>query len=321
MSDTRPGQPPASESPVRRVAVVGAGLIGSSWAALFLARGLEVVATDPAPGAEAAMRKTIGQTWPVLAQLGLAPGASPSRLQFNPDLTGAVAGADFIQESGPEREEFKIKLFAELDRLLPATTLIASSSSGLTMSAIQSGCRHPERCLIGHPFNPPHLIPLVELVGGRATAPAALDRADRFYTSLGKHTIRVRKEMAGHVANRLQAALWREAVHLVNEGVVSVADVDAAVSWGPGLRWGLMGPNLILHLGGGQGGMAHFMDHLSGPFSKWWADLGEPVLTPELKAQLIAGVLEEAAGRSIDTLARQRDEALIRLLLLRQAMA
>ncbi len=302
------------EEPIQRVAVVGTGLIGSSWAALFLAHGLDVTATDPAVDAERTLRNYVQRVWPTLTSLGLAAGASLDRLKFNRDLAAGVSGAQFVQENGPEQEDFKIRLFAELDRLLPESTLLASSSSGCTMSTIQSGCRHPERCVIGHPFNPPHLIPLVELVGGRATAPEAIDRADVFYTRLGKRTIRLNKEMPGHVANRLQAALWREAVHLVAEGVVSVADVDTAVSSGPGLRWALMGPHMNLHLGGGQGGMAHFMDHLSGPFTRWWADLGEPVLTPELKAAIIRGVLEEAAGRSIDTLAKNRDDALVRLL-------
>ena len=303
---------------MKRVAVVGAGLIGSSWAALFLARGLDVVATDTAPAAERGLRDYVAAAWPALAQLGLAPGASPDRLRFTTDLAAAVAGVDFVQENGPEREDFKVRMFAELDRLLPVHVILASSSSGLTMSSIQSGCSHPERCVIGHPFNPPHLLPLVELVAGRSTSSETVERADRFYTALGKRTIRLHKEVPGHVANRLQAALWREAVHLVAEGVASVSDVDAAVSWGPGLRWGIMGPHLILHLGGGQGGMAHFMEHLAGPFSRWWEDLGEPVLTPELKARIIQGVLDEAGGRSIAELARQRDEVLLGLLALRQ---
>lgn len=304
---------------IQKVTIVGTGLIGASWAALFLSRGLDVVATDPAEGAGALLQNYIEKVWPDLIQLGLAPGADRNRLHFTTDLETALNGTHFVQENGPEREDFKIKLFAELDRLLPPSVIIASSSSGLTMSTIQSACVHPGRCVIGHPFNPPHLIPLVEVVGGKATSDATLDRTEQFYTRLGKKAIRVHKEVAGHVANRLQAALWREAVHLVNEGVVSVADVDAAVSWGPGLRWGLMGPHMILHLGGGQGGMPHFMNHLSGPFTQWWADLGEPALTADVKAKIITGVLDEAAGRSIDELARQRDKGLLQLIALRKA--
>ena len=300
--------------PIRRIAVVGTGLIGSSWAALFLARGLDVVATDPAPGAEERLRTFVDQAWPVLLRLGLSEGASRERLSFTPDLASAVAGADFVQESGPEREDLKLRLFAQLDAATPPEVIIASSTSGFTMSTLQRDCQHPERCVIGHPFNPPHLMPLVEVVGGKATSSATVERATAFYTDLGKRAIRVHKEVPGHVANRLQAALWREAVHLVAEGVVSVSDVDAAVTAGPGLRWALMGPNLIFHLGGGPGGIEHFMDHLAGPFSTWWQDLGNPTLTPALKETLIRGVHEEAAGRSIRSLTRQRDEALVDLL-------
>jgi 3-hydroxyacyl-CoA dehydrogenase len=310
-----------TDVPIRRVAIVGTGLIGSSWAAHFLAHGLDVTATDPRPGAADELKRYVDRVWPVLTQLGLAPGAAPGRLRFSADLKSAVTGADFVQENGPERIEFKAGLFGEMDALVPPTVILASSSSGLTMSAIQAGCRHPERCVIGHPFNPPHLIPLVEVVAGRSTAPETVARAETFYTQMGKRTIRLNKEVAGHVANRLQAALWREAVHLVAEGVVSVADVDAAVSCGPGLRWGVMGPNLIFHLGGGQGGMAHFMHHLAGPISRWWQDLGQPVLSPEIQQMIIRGVEQEAAGRSIVELERQRDQAIIGLLALRKDLA
>jgi 3-hydroxyacyl-CoA dehydrogenase len=307
-----------SQSEIKQVAVVGTGLIGSSWTALFLARGLSVSATDPAPQAERELRAYVARVWPVLQEIGLSPGASLDRLTFSPDLKTAVAGADFVQENGPEREDYKVKMFADLDAALPPEVILASSTSGITMSTIQRGCRHPARCVIGHPFNPPHLIPLVEVVGGAATSVGTMERAEAFYTRLGKRTIRLHKEVPGHVANRLQAALWREAVHLVNEGVVSVADVDAAVSWGPGLRWGAMGPNLIFHLGGGKGGIEHFMNHLSGPFAAWWEDLGRPVLTPELKAKIIQGVHDEAAGRSLTELAAERDKVVQGLLALRR---
>lgn len=307
-----------SPSEINRVAVVGTGLIGSSWTALFLARGLSVSATDPAPNAERELRAYVERVWPVLQEIGLSPGASPERLTFSADLKTAVAGVDFVQENGPERADYKVKMFAELDAALPPEVILATSTSGLTMSEIQAQCRHPARCVIGHPFNPPHLIPLVEVVGGAATSADALVRAEQFYTRLGKRTIRLHKEVPGHVANRLQAALWREAAHLVNEGVVSVADVDAAVSWGPGLRWGAMGPNLIFHLGGGKGGIEHFMNHLSGPFASWWEHLGQPKLTPELKEKIIQGVHAEAAGRSLAELAAERDKVVLGLLALRK---
>ncbi len=301
-------------SPVRTVAIVGAGLIGSSWAAFFLAHGFEVIATDPAPGAEERLRAFVDRAWPALETLGISAGASRERLRFNADLAAAVQGADFIQENGPEVLAAKRALLQAITTAARPEAIIASSTSGFTMSALQEGCTHPERCVIGHPFNPPHLMPLVEVVGGKLTSAAVVDRALAFYTSLGKRAIRLNREVPGHVANRLQAALWREAVHLVAEGVASVADVDAAVTAGPGARWALMGPNLILHLGGGAGGIHHFMNHLSGPFTTWWKDLGNPELTPELRERLIAGVLEEANGRSIAELAAQRDAGLLAVL-------
>src|ERR1700688_73903 len=218
----------SNNKPIHRVAIIGTGVIGASWTALFLANGLEVVATDVAPNAEAALKRFVEAAWPALERLGLAPGASQSKLTFTADLLAAVKGADLVQENGPERIDFKKKLYGQLDELLPADVIIASSSSGLTMSEIQSGCpSHPERCVIGHPFNPPHLVPLVEIVGGAKTSEATIRRASEFYTALGKQAIRLHKEVPGHVANRLQAALAREVYYLVGEGVVSVADVDS----------------------------------------------------------------------------------------------
>jgi 3-hydroxyacyl-CoA dehydrogenase len=303
---------------IKRVAVIGTGVIGASWTALFLAKGLSVVATDVAPGAEGRLRQYVDEAWPALETLGLAPGASRSNLKFTEELAQAVAGAELVQENGPERIDFKKNLYGQLDGLLPPTAIIASSSSGLTMSEIQSGCpAHPERCVIGHPFNPPHLIPLVEIVGGKKTSDDTIRRVSDFYTSLGKRTIRLHKEVPGHVANRLQAALWREIVHLISEGVVNVADADTAVCWGPGLRWGVMGPTLLFHLGGGQGGIEHFFDQFTGPMTAWWKVLGNPQLTAEVRRTVVAGVLQEAGTRSLDALAAQRDEVLLGLLKLR----
>jgi len=293
-------------------------VIGASWAALYLARGLDVVATDPAPNAEANLRCYIDAAWPELEALGLSPNASLKHLDFASDLKSAVAKADFVQENGPERPDFKIKLFADLDEATQLDSIIASSSSGLTMSTIQSGCRHPERCVIGHPFNPPHVIPLVEVVGGAKTSRETIQRTLSFYKSIGKKPIHVRKEVVGHVANRLQAAIYREVVYLIEQGVLDVADSDTAVCWGPGLRWGVMGPNLLFHLGGGQGGIQHFMEHLSGPVSVWWKDLGKLTeFTPAIKQTIIDGVLQEAGARSIEQLEKERDEVLLGLLNLR----
>jgi carnitine 3-dehydrogenase len=299
----------------KRVSVVGAGTIGASWAAIFLARGYEVAATDPAPQGEAFARHFIDNAWPTLEKLGLvAKDASTKAFSFHPDVAAAVKGAEFVQESGPERENLKIELLAAIDAALPSDVVIASSSSGLLISRIIAKCKHPERCVIGHPFNPPHLIPLVEVVGGAKTSPAAIAAAMEFYRALGKHPIHIKKEMKAHVANRLQSALWREAIHLVAEGVVSVADVDAAIAYGPGLRWALMGPHLTFHLAGGEGGMTHFMDHLAAANQEWMDDLGNPKLTPHVQKTIIDGVAQEAGSRSIADLQRWRDRKLIDIL-------
>ncbi len=299
---------------VRRVAVIGAGTIGASWTAWFLSRGLEVVASDPSPGAPALIRRMVENAWPGLAQLGATPGADPGNWRFEPDPVRAVQGADFVQESAPERLDVKQPLLAAIDAVLPADVVIASSTSGLLASQLSATCAHPERVVIGHPFNPPHLIPLVEVVGGAKASPEAVAAAMDFYRTIGKHPIALAKEVPGHLANRLQAALWREAVHLVAEGVATVADVDAAISEGPGLRWALMGPHLTFHLAGGEGGMQHFLNHLLPAMRGWWADLGRPDVDAALGAALVAGVAEEAGGRDVRALAAARDAALLRIL-------
>jgi 3-hydroxyacyl-CoA dehydrogenase len=233
-------------------------------------------------------------------------------------LPTAVRGADLVQENGPERIDFKKKLYGQLDDLLPPDVIIASSSSGLTMSEIQSGAKsHPERCVIAHPFNPPHLVPLVEIVGGTKTSEDTIERASKFFTSIGKKTVRLRKEVPGHVANRLQAALAREVYHLVADGVVSAADVDAALCWGPGLRWGIMGNMMLNHLGGGEGGIEHFFQQFTGPMTAWWKVLGQPQLTPEVQKKLIDSVHAEVGSRSVDELAAERDEMLLGIIELR----
>jgi carnitine 3-dehydrogenase len=312
----------SNSNEVRKITVVGTGVIGASWTALYLARGFNVVATDPAPNAEADLRRYVDAAWKALEVLGLSPNASRDHLEFTRDMKRALADADFVQESGPERPDFKIKLFAEIDAATPPDSVIASSSSGLTMSIIQSACKHPERCVIGHPFNPPHMIPLVEVVAGAKTSPETVHRALEFYRSIGKKAIHVRKEMVGHVANRIQGALYREVVYLIEQGVLDVADADAAVSWGPGLRWGVMGPNMLFHLGGGQGGIQHFMDHLSGPISTWWKDLGTITeFTPEIRQTIISGVLKEAGSRPLEELQRERDTMLLELLAARANVA
>jgi 3-hydroxyacyl-CoA dehydrogenase len=304
----------SSNKAIRRIAIIGTGVIGASWTSLFLAKGLQVVATDIAPNAEGSLKKFVESAWPALKRLGLSPGASQSNLKFTAALPQAIAGADLVQENGPERIDFKQKLYRQLDELLPPDVIIASSSSGLKMSDIQSGAAsHPERCVIAHPFNPPHLIPLVEIVGGAKTSEATIQRAAEFYTSIGQRTVRLNKEMPGHVANRLQAALAREVYYLVADGVVSAADVDTALCWGPGLRWGVMGNMMLNHLGGGPGGIEHFFQQFTGPMTAWWKTLGSPVLTPEVQKKLIDSVHAEVGSRSVDELAAERDEILLGL--------
>ncbi len=302
---------------IRRIAVVGTGVIGASWAAQYLAHGFDVVATDPGPNAEANLRKYVGEAWEQLDAIGLSPGAARDRLSFTANMNDALAKADFVQENAPERPDFKIKLFADMDDATPADSLIASSSSGITPSVMQSKCKHPERILIGHPFNPPHIIPLVEVVGGTKTAPAAIKQAMAFYASIGKRPILLRKEIPGHVANRLQLALYKEVIYLIEQGVLSVADADAAVSWGPGLRWGIIGPNLQFHLGGGAGGIKHFLEGVFDGLLPVFNTLGNPRITPELKRTIADGVLLEAGNRSVEQLAKEENELLIALLRLR----
>jgi carnitine 3-dehydrogenase len=290
---------------MRTVAVVGTGVIGASWAALFLAHGLDVVATDPAPGAEERLRADV-------AAAGLD---ARGRLAFVRDVAEAVAGADFVQENGPERIDVKHALFAAMDAAARPDAVLASSSSGLLPSDIATACpAHPERVLVGHPFNPPHVLPLVEVVPGERTGDPAVETAMAFYTALGKKPIRLRHELPGHVANRLQAALWREAYSLVDRGVATVADIDAAIANGPGLRWALLGPFAVQHLSGGPGGIAHVLEHLGPPTEAWWRDMGDPSLTPELAAKVVAGVDAELDGTDQTELVTRRDAALRALL-------
>src|SRR6476619_58342 len=300
--------------PIRRIAIVGAGVIGASWAAEYLAHGFDVIATDPGPNAEANLRKYIDEAWKDLTNIGLSKGASRDRLTFMTDLKEALSKADFVQENGPERPDFKMKLYAEMDEVTPVDSLLASSSSGITPSVIQSKCKHPERILIGHPFNPPHIIPLVEVVGGTKTSPDAIRQALAFYAAIGKKPVHLKKELPGHVGNRLQAALYREVMNLIQQNVLSVEDADVAVSYGPGLRWGVMGPSLQWHLASGEGGIKHFMDHLMDPLVAMIKTLKSPDVTPELKQTIVAGVAREAGNRSVDELAEEENRQLLGLL-------
>jgi len=283
-----------------RVAVVGTGVIGASWARLFLAHGHDVVATDPAPGAEEQLRAAVGDA---------------DRLHFTGDPADAVASADFVQENGPERLDVKHGLLAVLDAAARPDVVIASSSSVLRPTDLARGAaEHPERVLVGHPFNPPHLVPLVEVVPGERTSEAAVEAATAFYASVGRSPLRLRAELPGHLANRLQAALWREAYSLVARGVATVADVDTAITEGPGLRWAALGPFAGQHVSGGAGGIAHVLEHLGPGTEALWADLGTVSHTPELVARITAQVDEALAGAGPDDLVARRD-AVIRAVL------
>ena len=299
---------------VRTVACVGAGVIGAGWAAYFLARGYDVVAWDPAPDAEDRLRHLVEAAWPALTELGLAEGAGMHRLRFSTHLGEAVADADFVQESAPEVLELKRRLLADIDAAAAPHVVISSSTSGFGMSDMQVDCTQPERTVVGHPFNPPYLIPLVEVVGGTATSPEVVAWTSEFFRSAGKSVITMQREVPGFVANRLQEALWREALHMVAAGEATVEQIDQSIVDGPGLRWPIQGPCLTFHLAGGQGGMAHMLDHFGPSLLSPWTRLVSTELTPGLREAMVEGTAREAAGRTIDELVQERDQGIIAIL-------
>ena len=268
------------------------------------------------------LRKYVDDAWSALAKAGLVmAGASREGLTFTASMPRALAGADFVQENAPERPEFKVKLFADMDDATPPHAILASSSSGIPMDVIQTGAKRPERCVIGHPFNPPHIVPLVEVVGGPKTSEEVIERTMSFYAAIGKKPIRLHKSLPGHAANRLQAALYKEMLSLIQRGVLSVQDADVAVSYGPGLRWGVMGQSLQWHLGGGAGGIHHFMEHLMPPLEGMMKDLQMPEVTSALKQTVVDGVAQEANCHSVEQLAKDENEVILALLALRQTAA
>ena len=304
----------AERQNVRRVGIVGTGVIGAGWAARCLARGLDVAAWDPAPDAEAKLRAAVDNAWPALSKLGLFPGASRERLSFAETLEAACGPADFVQDSAPEREALKRDLLTRIDRATAPDVIIGSSSSGLLPTAIQANCADPERVMIGHPFNPVYLLPLVEVVGGERTAPEAIERAQAFYREIGMHPLRVRHEIEGYLSDRLLEAMWREMLHLVNDGVATTDELDQAIRYGPGLRWALMGSNMIYHLAGGAGGMGAFMEQFGPALDLPWTKLKGPELNDRLVERLVEGTRAQAAGRSVAELERQRDDGLIAIM-------
>lgn len=302
---------PRSATAIQHVAIIGSGVIGAGWAARCLAHGLDVTAWDPGPGAEAALRSKIDNAWPALQRVGLAHGADPARLRFVTTLDDAVRAADFIQESAPEVEDVKRRLMAQIDAAARPDVIIGSSSSGLLPTRFQADCAHPERVLVGHPFNPVYLLPLVEVVAGEATSAGAVDLAIAFYRRIGMRPLRVRSEIPGYIADRLLEALWREILHMVADGVATTAELDDAIRFGPGLRWSFFGTCQIYHLAGGDAGMRHMLEQFGPALQLPWTHMEAPELTSTLIDRMVEGTLQQAGGRSIAELERFRDDALI----------
>ncbi|MBE1284401.1 MAG: 3-hydroxyacyl-CoA dehydrogenase [Rhodobacteraceae bacterium] len=298
-------------SEITHTACLGGGVIGASWTALFLASGRSVAVFDPAPDTERNVRDYVEMAWPTMTELGLTKAGNPDAVRFHTRAEDAVAGAGFVQENVPERLPIKHDTFARIEPVLDIDAVVASSASGLTLGQMQGGWQDPARFVLGHPFNPPHLIPLVEVMGNDRTGAGVVEKAEQFYESVGKVTIRVNKEVPGHVANRLQAALWREAIHLVTSGVASVEDVDKAVWAGPGLRWAAMGPTMLFNLGAGEGGLKSFCDHFTDTFNGWWDDLGQIHLDSAVAQTLIDGVQDEAQGQNPAELSAKRDALIL----------
>lgn len=299
---------------ITAVGIAGTGLIGAGWAARLLARGIDVIAYDPAPAAEARLKSAIETAWPSMLKLLPEKRAKEGRLTFTTDIEQMARGADFIQEAAPEREDLKIRLFNEIDKWARPHVIIASSSSGFLPTRLQLECSHPERVLIGHPFNPVYILPLVETVAGEKTAPEAMDRAGAFYESIGMHVLRLKKEIDGYICDRLQEALWREALHCLDRGVGTTADIDDAITHSAGLRWAFMGSFMTYHLAGGPGGMRHFMAQFDPTLELPWTDLKFPKWSDELTRKLVEGCEAQAQGNSVEEWEAKRDAVLVDLL-------
>src|SRR5271169_5303099 len=296
---------------VKTLGLLGTGVIGGGWAARALHFGLDVIAADVKPEMEDWIRGAVANAEPALGRLTVAPLPPKGKLSFTTDLAVMAQRADFIQENIPEQLPLKQRMLAEVSRHAAADVIIASSTSGLTPTDLQRDMLAPERFLVAHPFNPVYLLPLVELVGGEKTVQGTIDAAARFFTFIGMHPLQVRREVPGHLTDRLQEALWREILHLVNDGVATTGELDESIIYGPGLRWAGMGTNLIYHLAGGETGMRHML-HQFGPALKWpWTKLEAPELTETLIDKMVEGTQAQAAGRSIRELERLRDDYLV----------
>lgn len=300
---------------IKRVAIVGAGLIGAGWVAAFLARGYAVSVYDPSPDVADKVRKHVAAAWPAMRELGLTDADTPPALSFHDTLADAVADADFIQENLPERPELKQSIYTELGERTPADVIIASSTSSLPITSLQAHCKHPERCVLGHPFNPVHLMPLVEVGPGERTDPTAVDTAEALYISMRKRPIRVRREVFGHIANRLASAMFREAVSLVDQGYATVKDVDDAIRFGPAMKWAIQGQFTTFHTSGGDGGLAHFLPHFTPGIMNRWKTMTTPALDePALQAKLVAQMNDAHPTQTPAEIAKQQDALLFALL-------
>ena len=296
---------------VKSVACIGMGVIGCGWGSHFSGQGIQVHAWDPDSKSEELFKRTIEQAWPSMEKLGLASGASPDLVVFHKNIETAVENCSLVQESSPERLELKQKLLSTIDKACDTDCVIASSTSGYLVSDLALHCSvAPERIVVGHPFNPVYLLPLVELVAGPQTSSATMDRAEEIYSNSGKTVLRLEKEIDGFIADRLQEAMWREALHMVANGEATVEQLDLSITAGPGLRWALMGPMLTFHLAGGEGGMAHMLDHFGPSLQSPWTRLKAPKLTESLRNAVVDGCSEEADGRSVADLVLERDKGL-----------
>ncbi len=298
---------------INKVAVIGGGVIGGGWAARFMLRGIDVAVYDPDPKAAGKIEAVIANAERACARLGLDQARRGS-LTFTNSLQAAVEGADFVQENAPEREALKISILTEISEHTEGNTLIASSTSGLLPSRLQANCRHPERIVVGHPFNPVYLLPLVEICGGDQTSAATIKKAENFYSDLGMQPLIVGKEIDGFIADRLMEAMWREALHLVNDGVATTAEIDDAIIYGAGLRWAFMGPFLTFWLAGGEGGMRHFMEQFGPTLKLPWSKLEAPELTDQLLDRIVEQTDQQAEGQNVRALEQQRDDCLIEIL-------
>jgi len=301
---------------IRTVGIAGTGLIGAGWAARLLARGFDVIAYDVSPSAEPRLKAAIDVAWPSMRKLLPSPKPKKGKLRFTTDLKDMATHADFIHEAAPEREDLKIKLFRDLDALARPDVILASSSSGFLPSRLQSECRHPERVIIGHPFNPVYLLPLVETVPGDKTSAEVLDRAGRYFESIGMQVLRLKKEIDGYICDRLQEALWREALHILDKDVATTGDIDDSIVYSAGMRWAFMGSFLTYHLAGGPGGMRDFIKQFDPTLELPWTDLKFPKWNEALEKRLVEGCEAQAGGRTVAEIEAKRNAILVDMMLL-----